>query len=148
MGAAAETFLQLRAEEFVTMFDPSFTKKEAEKTGIELVQNMANEGNVEKVDFIANLARLNAVVGSAMTEARKHLPLDKTTALGVEFNPVLGGSVCNNSEDPIWVALKADLDARTELIKLAQKQDVFDAYGNQVPKVGTTPRASSVTIKF
>lgn len=148
MGANSELFLQLRAESFITMFDPAFTKKEAEKTGIKLVQDMANEGNVDKVQFIANLARLNAVVGSAMAEARKHLPLDKISVLGVDFTPVNGGSVCNNNEDSIWVQLKADLDNRTELLKLAQKQEIIDTYGNQVPKVGTTPRASSITIKF
>jgi len=54
----------------------------------------------------------------------------------------------NYSDDPIYQQLKADLDARAELLKLAQKQDLIDAYGNDVPKVSTTPRKSSITIKF
>jgi len=43
---------------------------------------------------------------------------------------------------------KAKLEARVELLKLAQKQTIIDAYGNDVPKVGTTPRKSSITVKF
>jgi len=33
-------------------------------------------------------------------------------------------------------------------LKLAQKQEVLDMYGNEVPKVSVSPRKSSITIKF
>ena len=148
MGANSETFLELRAQDFVTMYDASFTKKEAQKVGLKLVTDLLDNGNVDKMEFIANLARLSEVVGTAMTEARKHITEEKQTVMGVEFTPVNGGNTINYSEDPIYQQLKADLDARAELLKLAQKQSVIDLYGNDVPLVSTTPRKSSVTIKF
>jgi hypothetical protein len=148
MGANSETFLELRAQDFVTMYDASFTKKEAQKVGLKLVTDLLENGNVDKMEFIANLARLSEVVGTAMTEARKHIAEEKQTVMGVEFTPVNGGNTINYSEDPIYQQLKADLDARAELLKLAQKQSVIDAYGNDVPRVSTTPRKSSITIKF
>ena len=148
MGANSETFLELRAQDFVTMYDASFTKKEAQKVGLKLVTDLLENGNVDKMEFIANLARLSEVVGTAMTEARKHINEEKQTVMGVEFTPVNGGNTINYSEDAIYQQLKADLDARAELLKLAQKQSVIDMYGNDVPLVSTTPRKSSITIKF
>jgi hypothetical protein len=148
MGANSETFLELKAQDFVTMYDASFTKKEAQKVGIKLVTDLLDNGNVDKMEFIANLARLSEVVTTAMTEARKHIAEEKQTVMGVEFTPVNGGNTINYSEDPIYQQLKADLDARAELLKLAQKQSIIDAYGNDVPRVSTTPRKSSITIKF
>ena len=148
MGASSETFLELRAQDFVTMYDASFTKKEAQKVGIKLVTDLLDNGNVDKMEFIANLARLNEDIGTAMTEARKHIAEEKQTVLGIEFTPVNGGNTLNYSDDEIYNVLKSDLDARVELLKLAQKQNVLDAYGNEVPKVSTTPRKSSITLKF
>ena len=148
MGASSETFLELRAQDFVTMYDASFTKKEAQKVGIKLVTDLLDNGNVDKMEFIANLARLNEVISTAMTEARKHIAEEKQTVMGVEFTPVNGGNTLNYLEDPIYQQLKSDLDARVELLKLAQKQNVIDMYGNDVPVVSTTPRKSSITLKF
>ena len=148
MGASSETFLELRAQDFVTMYDASFTKKEAQKVGIKLVTDLLDNGNVDKMEFIANLARLNEVISTAMTEARKHIAEEKQTVMGVEFTPVNGGNTLNYSDDEIYNILKSDLDARVELLKLAQKQNVLDIYGNEVPKVSTTPRKSSITLKF
>ena len=148
MGASSGTFLELRAQDFVTMYDASFTKKEAQKVGIKLVTDLLDNGNVDKMEFIANLARLNEVISTAMTEARKHIAEEKQTVLGIEFTPVNGGNTLNYSEDEIYNVLKSDLDARVDLLKLAQKQNVLDAYGNEVQKVSNTPRKSSITLKF
>ena len=148
MGASSETFLELRAQDFVTMYDSNFTKKEAQKVGIKLITDLLDNGNVDKMEFIANLARLNEVISTAMTEARKHIAEEKQTVLGIEFTPVNGGNTLNYSDDPIYQQLKADLDARAELLKIAQKQNVIDLYGNDVPVVSTTPRKSSITLKF
>jgi hypothetical protein len=148
MGANSRDFLELRAEHFTTMYDATFTKKEAQKVGVQLVNDVLDSGNVSTLQFVANLARFNEVVSTAMAEVRKHIPAEKQTVLGVEFTPVNGGNTINYLEDPIYQQLKADLDARAELLKLAQKQDIIDAYGNDVPKVSTTPRKSSITIKF
>lgn len=144
-----EGFFLMRAEQMATLYDSTFTKKEATTTGVNLTKSVLEAGEVDKMHFGANLARLYEVIGSALSTFRDHIiDTEKVTALGVEFSPVNGGNTINYSDDPIWVQLKADLDARTELLKLAQKQEVFDAYGNEVPKVSTTPRKSSITIKF
>jgi hypothetical protein len=148
MGKSSEMHIALRAEEMATMYEPTFTKKEAIQTGVELVNNLLESGEVDKMQFMANLCRLKEVVNSADTEMRKHLPQEKANVYGVEFTPVNGGNTINYSEDEIYQQLKADLDARAELLKLAQHQTIIDAYGNDVPKVSTTPRKSSITIKF
>ncbi|OQA04151.1 MAG: hypothetical protein BWY69_00089 [Planctomycetes bacterium ADurb.Bin401] len=141
-------FFEMRAEEMATMYAQDFTKKQAVDAGTNLVKSMIDEGNVDKLQFAANLFRLNEVVAAAATEMRNHLPLEKTQIFGVEFTPVNGGNTLNYADDPVYVQLKADLDARVELLKLAQKQEVLDTGGIEVPKVSTTPRKSSVTIKF
>ena len=148
MGATSEMFIALRAEEMATMYEPTFTKKEAVQTGVELVNNLLESGAVDKMQFMANLCRLKEVVNSADSEMRKYLPLEKSNVWGVEFTPVNGGNTINYSDDEIYQQLKKDLDARAELLKLAQSQTIIDAYGNDVPKVSTTPRKSSITIKF
>lgn len=148
MGQTSEMHIVLRAEEMATMYEPTFTKKEAVQTGVELVNNLLESGAVDKMQFMANLCRLKEVVNSADAEMRKHLPQEKLSVYGVEFTPVNGGNTINYAEDEIYQQLKADLDARTELLKLAQSQPIIDAYGNDVPKVSTTPRKSSVNIKF
>lgn len=141
-------FFEMRNEEISQLYPADFTKKEAQKVGVNMVTELLDSGSVDKMQFAANLARLNEVISTAMSEIRKHLPEEKQTVLGVEFTPVNGGNTINYSEDEVYQQLKADLDSRAELLKLAQKQDVLDMYGNEVPKVSTTPRKSSITIKF
>jgi len=131
------------------LYDSTFTKKDAIKTGEALIDNVLESGEVDIMQVGANLARLAQVIDSAMAKFRNHIiDTDKVTVLGVEFSPVNGGNTINYSDDEIWLELKRCLDDRTEQLKMAQKQDTFDAYGNQVPKVSTTPRKSSITIKF
>ena len=131
------------------LYDSTFTKKDAIKTGEALIDNVLESGKVDIMQLGANLARLEQVVSSAMAKFRTHIiDAEKVVCLGVEFSPVNGGNTINYADDEIWQTLKADLDARTEQLKLAQKQPTFDAYGNEVPKVSTTPRKSSITIKF
>ena len=141
-------FFEMREQEIAEMYASDFTKTQAQATGINLVKSVIENGEVDKLQFTANLERLNEVVSSAMAEMRNHIPSEKTTVFGVEFVPTNGGNTVNYAEDEIWSNIKADLDARTEQLKLAQKQDTFDAYGNQVPKVSTTPRKDSISIKF
>jgi hypothetical protein len=142
-------FFEMRAEEMTAMYDSTFTKKDAVKTGEQLIQSVLDDGSCDIMQLGANLARLEQVVSSAMTKFRSHIiDTEKQVILGVEFSPVNGGNTVNYADDEIWSTIKADLDARTEQLKMAQKQDTFDAYGNQVPKVSISPRKSSVTIKF
>jgi hypothetical protein len=147
MGRSAVMFLE-NSEELATMYEPTFTKKDAILTGKRMVDNVIELGNIDKHQFMAQLCRLKEVINSADAEMRKWLPEEKVTILGVEFTPVNGGNTIDYSSDPIYCQLKADLDARVELLKLAQKQPIIDAYGNDVPKVGTTPRKKSITLKF
>ena len=147
MGRNAVLFLE-NSEELATMYEPTFTKKDAILTGKRMVDDIIEEGNIDKHQFMAQLCRLKEVINSADAEMRKWLPEEKVTILGVEFTPVNGGNSIDYASDPIYCQLKADLDARVELLKLAQKQTTIDLFGNDVPKVGTTPRKNSITLKF
>ena len=142
-------FFEMRAEQMTALYDSTFTKKDAVKTGENLIESILESGDFDIMQLGANLARLEQVVSSAMIKFRSHIiDKEKQTVLGVEFSPVNGGNTVNYSEDAIYCELKSDLDSRVELLKLAQKQNVLDMYGNEVPKVSTTPRKSSITIKF
>jgi len=142
-------FFEMRAEQMTALYDSTFTKKDAIKTGENLIDSVLESGEVEIMELGANLVRLEQVVSAALSKFRNHIiDTEKVTVLGVEFNPTNGGNTINYSDDEIWQTLKKDLDDRTELLKLAQKQPAFDAYGNEVLKVSTTPRKSSITIKF
>lgn len=142
-------FFEMRAEQMTALYDSTFTKKDAVKTGENLIESILESGDCDIMQLGANLARLEQVVSSAMIKFRSHIiDKEKQTVLGVEFSPVNGGNTVNYSEDAIYCELKSDLDSRVELLKLAQKQNVLDMYGNEVPKVSTTPRKSSITIKF
>jgi len=147
MGQSAVRFLE-NSEQLSMMYEPTFTKKDAILTGKRMVDNVIESGEIDKHEFMANICRLKEVVNSADNEMRKHLPEEKVNVYGVDFTPVNGGNTINYAEDEVWATIKADLDARTEQLKMAQKQETFDAYGNQVPKVSTTPRKSSITLKF
>jgi hypothetical protein len=76
------------------------------------------------------------------------LPEENFEAFGVKGTYRNGGAVINYDEDEIYLKIKKELKDREELLKLAQTQDVFDAYGNEVPKVGKTERKSSLAISF
>lgn len=139
---------EITIKELCEMYEPTFTKKDAILTGKRMVDNVIESGEVDKHHFMANICRLKEVINSADSEMRKHLPEEKYSCYGVEFTPTNGGNTIDYSEDTIYCQLKADLDARVELLKLAQKQSIIDAYGNDVPKVGTTPRKNSIALKF
>ena len=81
-------------------------------------------------------------------ELMKVLPQENFEAYGLKGTFRSGGDTINYSDDAIYQQLKADLDARAELLKLALKQPILDLYGNDVPKVSTTPRKSSLAISF
>lgn len=150
MESNRERFLELRAEEFPTLYDASFTKKEAQKQGVKLVVDVMEAGDINKMPFIANLARLNEVISCAMAEARKYIDEEKQTVMGVEFTPVNGGNTINYKDDEIWLELQGQMKHRESLLKVALNSDIefYDEKGVLVPKVSTSPRASSFTIKF
>ena len=142
-------FFEMRAEQMTALYDSTFTKKDAVKTGENLIDSVLESGEADIMELGANLVRLEQVVSSAVPKFRSHIiDEQKQTVSGAEFSPVNGGNTINYAEDEIWTELKRCLDDRTEQLKMAQKQDAFDAYGNQVPKVSTTPRKNSIIIKF
>ena len=143
-----ENFFLMRENEIATMYDPTFTKKDAIKQGAQIVKNVLDNGNIGKHEFTANIARLKAVIDTAFELIKENIKDEKTTVLGVDFIPVNGGSVLNYNEDSIWVELKYELECRQEILKLAQKQFTLDAGGIEVPKVGKTNRKDSLTLKF
>jgi len=144
-----DLYFEFRAEQLSTMYDQTFTKKEAVLTGKRLVDNLLESGEIDPLIVWTNICRLKDVVNTADASFRDKIEIfEKTNINGVEFNHTNGGETVNYAEDPIYCQLKADLDARAELLKLAQKQTIIDAYGNDVPKVGTTPRKSSISVKY
>ena len=144
-------FFEFRAEEMATMYDSTFTKKEASQTGSSLVKNALENGEVDKMQLFANLARLNEVISSAINECRNSIDVnEKVSVLGVEFNPTNGGETLNYKDDEIYSDIQRELKEREELLKLAYKSkgEIYDESGVLVPKVSSTQRKSSITIKF
>lgn len=146
-----EQFELMRFHEMETLYSPDFTKKEANATGKQLVKNVLESGEVNKLHFGANLARLHEVISSAMVEFRESIiDIEKSKELGVEFNPVNGGETLNFKDDPIWCDIKKELTEREELLKTAykSKKEIYDSEGIEVIKVSSTPKKSSIIIKF
>lgn len=112
------------------------------------VKDLLDAGETDKYELLAQAKRMSEALEVINCELLKVLPQDNFEAFGMKGTFRSGGETINYSDDPIYCQLKADLDARAELLKLALKQDLIDAYGNEVPKVSTTPRKSSLAISF
>jgi len=124
------------------------SKKELELSSKTFAKNLIDAGEIDKVEAFAQAERLTTAISNVRDELKASLPREKQTAYGIEINPVNGRQMIQFSEDAIWLQLNADLKAREELLKLALKQDVIDAYGNDVPKVSIKYSADSLTIKY
>lgn len=151
MESNREKFLELRAEEFAVMYDHTFTKKDAINTGKKMVDEILEKGEIDPVHIWTNICRLKEVINSADAEFRNRLDIyDKTNVNGVEFNHVNGGENLNYKDDPIYLDLFNELKEREELIKLAykSKNEIFDYEGIEVTKVSSSPRKSSITVRF
>lgn len=130
-------------------FPIHFGKKDYISRGKEIVSSVLKDGEIDKMEFWTKVAKIKETINAMDSQLREEISLtEKTTLHNVEFNPVQGGFTINYDEDIIYQEFKKQLKEREELLKLAQRIDVFDAYGNEVPKVSTTPRKSSITIKF
>ena len=143
-------FFQMRSEEISQLYPADFSKKEATKTGINLVNELLESGNVDKDSFTVNLARLNEVISSALSEIKKNISEEKRTVLGAEINYMNGRTMYNFSEDELYSELSRKLKAREELLKVALKSDepIYDSEGVEVPKISTSNAKGSITIKF
>jgi hypothetical protein len=124
------------------------SKKELELSSKTFAKNLIEAGEIDKVEAFAQAERLTTAISNVRDELKASLPREKQIAYGIEINPVNGRQMIQFSEDLIWLQLNADLKAREELLKLALKQDVIDAYGNDVPKVSIKYSADSLTIKY
>jgi hypothetical protein len=133
------------------MYAPDFTKKQAEQTGINLINKLFEEGNQTPVQFYSNIARLKAVIDSADRAFRDRLNLTQPDSYnGVLFTPKNGAESLNYDEDDIYVLLENKLKQRQELLKMASKSDdiIFDSEGCEVPKVSKKFNKSSIVITF
>lgn len=130
-------------------FPVHFGKRDYISRGKEIVNSVLESGDIDKIEFWTKVAKIKETINAMDSQLRESIQLnEKILSNGVEFNPVIGGNSINYDQDEIYIQLKKDLKEREELLKMAQKSTIFDAYGNEVPKVGTTPRKSSITIKF
>jgi len=142
-----DLFSLMRQQEIDTQnFLPN--KIEIQLSARTFVKDLLNAGETDKYELLAQAKRMSEALEVINSELLKVLPQENFEAFGMKGTFRSGGETINYLDDPIYCQLKADLDARAELLKLALKQDVIDAYGNEVPKVSTTPRKSSLAISF
>jgi pantoate kinase len=140
-----DLFIMMREEEISTSnFLP--TKKEIQLSSKKFAEKLIANGNLE--ELFAQALRLSESLNIITEVLKKSLPNENFEAFGLKGTYRSGGDTINYCDDEIYAALKVDLDNRVELLKLAIKQPVIDAYGNDVPKVSTTPRKSSLAISF
>lgn len=146
-----ELFFNMRAEDMALMYNENFTKKDAEKTGINLVNQIYENGDVDPIKVFSNIVRLKEVVNAADKEFRSKFDItEKQTFNGVEFSPKSGSKKLNYDADPVFCEIAQKLKERQELLKVSanSKDQIFDSEGIEVPKVGHTFDKSSIIIKF
>ena len=140
----------MREADIVSLYDATFTKKEAIKTGQNLAQNIIDNGNVSKHEALANLVRLQEVVSNAVAILKDSVSNEKISLLGFEFAPMNGRSMPQFSDDEVWQELSKKLKQREELLKVAMKSDepIYDNEGVEVPKINCKFSKSSLNIKW
>ena len=144
-------FLEMRAEDMITMYDHSFSKKDATTTGENLVNELFERGEIEPIKVFSNIVRLKQVIDTAEKAFRERINFDKPDSWnGVTFTPKNGSEKLNLSEDQVYSDLESKLKERGELVKLATKSKdvIFDSEGCEVPKVSSTFTKSSITVTF
>lgn len=144
-------FLEMRAEDMITMYDHSFTKKDATITGENLVNELFERGEIEPIKVFSNIVRLKQVIDTAEKAFRERIDLNTADSWnGVTFTPKNGSEKLNLSEDSVYAGLESKLKERGELVKLATKSKdvIFDSDGCEVPKVSSTFTKSSITVSF
>ena len=149
MISSKDLFFDMRSEEM--QYAPDFTKKQAEQTGIDLINRMFEAGDKTPVQFYSNIARLKAVIDAADRAFRDRVNLHAVDSYnGVTFTPKNGAESLNYAEDDICVLLENKLKQRQELLKVASKTDeiIFDAQGCEVPKVSKKYNKPIIVITF
>lgn len=144
-----QLFELMREEEVATLnFLP--TKKEIQFSSKEFAWKLIDEGNHNPQELLAQALRLKEALTVIESEIRNSLPQEDFEAFGLKGKYVQGGNIPQYEDDEIYRNLKKDLKDREALLKtaLSQQETFFDAYGNEVPKVSTKPRKSSLTITY
>ena len=142
-----DLFYLMRQQEVDTQnFLPN--KLEIQLSAKTFIKELLDAGETDKFELLAQAKRMGEALDVINAELIKVLPQENFEAFGLKGTFRSGGDTINYSDDAIYTQLKADLDARAELLKLALKQPVIDVYGNDVPKVSTTPRKSSLAISW
>ena len=152
MVTSKDIFFDMRSEELNNvMYSHDFTKKQAEQTGLDLVNKMFEDGNETPIQIYSNIARLKAVIDSADKAFRDRLNLTSADSYnGVTFTPKNGSESLNYAEDLVYANLEHRLKQRAELLKYAVKSDepIYDSEGCEVPKVTKKYNKSSIVITF
>ena len=142
-----DLFLMMREQEVQTSnFLPN--KKEIQFSSKKFITDILDAGDTDKFELLAQAKRMQEALDVINSELMKVIPQENFEAFGLKGTFRSGGDTINYSDDEIYLELKRCLDERADLLKLAQKQEVADLYGNVVPKVSTTPRKSSLSISF
>lgn len=133
------------------IYSHDFSKKQAEQSGIEMIDRLFSDGEQDPILVFSNLARLKAIIDSADKKLREKLSLTQETSWnGVKFSPKNGPKRLNYKEDDVYSNLSEKLKDREKLLKLAHesKDVIYDSDGCEVPKVSCTFDKSSITITF
>src|SRR5690554_2382083 len=144
-----DLFMEMREQEIATThFLP--TKKEIKLTSNKFAKRLLDSGEYNREELYAQALRLKEAISEIEKVLKDNLPQENFEAFGLKGTYRSGGDIPQFEEDEVYANLKKDLDSRKELLKAALKQDdaFFDAYGNEVPKVSTKPRKSSLSISF
>ena len=144
-----DLFMMLREEEVATSnFLP--TKKELKKSSEDFAKNLIESGEHNTQEIYAQALRLKEALTSIESILKKELGQENFEAFGLTGTYRSGGDTINFTEDDIVKHLEKQLKDRKELLKVALKSDeaIYDSDGVEVPKVGTTPKKSSLAISF
>lgn len=146
MSLTKELFSEMRE----VGYSADFSKKQAQTTGKQLAERIADEGNVSKHEALANLIRLSEVVNTAINELKERVSDEKVTVMGVEFTPMNGRKMPQYKDDEVYTEIANKLDQRKALLDAALKSEdtIYDSEGVEVPKVSVNYSKSSLTIKF
>ena len=149
MGKSADLFLMLREQE-VSTEGVLPTKKEIQKSSVDFVQQILDEGNHNPQQLLAQAIRLKEALVTIESKIRDSMPEENFEAFGLKGTYVNGGNTPQYEEDEVYASIKKELKEREDLLKLALKQSdkLYDAEGVEVPKVSVKTRKSSLTIKF
>ena len=151
MSKSNEMFLEMREEEMSQIYKSDFTKKDAQKKGVELAGKILEEGLIGKEDAFVNLTRLCEVLNTTKDKLKESLPAEKFTHLGVEIAPMNGRKMYNFAECTEWIEKSNQLKKIEERLKMSANTTdaIFNSEtGEEVQKVSISYSKSSLTVKF